>query len=508
MELRREQDPAALTVAVERDLAALDARVAPLSALERRVLVLALPGRRFTGAAAAAFAAGHELTVRYGLVTAEPDLPTALFPEQPPRAAGPRTEGVDAFPPGCSVPPEPALSPAWAVERMQVPAAWAFAVAAGRPSQGEGVVVAQPDTGVTVHPELVGAFVGSGYDVLASDADPTDPLDGLNPGHGTATASLVVSPETLTVIGSAPRAVLMPIRAIESVVQVTQITVAQAIDWAVDHGAHVVTMSLGGLPAVALHRALARAVDADVIVLAAAGNCIRWVVWPARYDECVAVAGTNATDGQWPGSCRGPAVDIAAPAQNVFKAATGPAGADQGQGTSYAVALTAGVAALWLAHHGRPNLVGAARARGETLQGMFLRLLWETARRPPAWDTSTMGSGIADASALLAADLDVGRELSPAAAPVDPRERAARSVVSLVAEAVGPDAAVDPQLDWHRFGPEIAMALLGRPSHSDSRVHPEATAGPVSPQLAESVTNPRLRRRLGLADLPGAGGAR
>ena len=48
----------------------------------------------------------------------------------------------------------------------------------------------------------------------------------------------------------------MPIRAIESVVRIRQITVARAIDWAIQEGAHVVTMSLGGIPASALHRAI------------------------------------------------------------------------------------------------------------------------------------------------------------------------------------------------------------------------------------------------------------
>jgi len=40
----------------------------------------------------------------------------------------------------------------------------------------------------------------------------------------------------------------MPIRTIESVVRIRQITVARAIDWAIQEGAHVVTMSLGRHP--------------------------------------------------------------------------------------------------------------------------------------------------------------------------------------------------------------------------------------------------------------------
>jgi len=385
---------------------------------------------------------------------------------------------------------------------MQVPAAWVFSEQAGRPSRGEDVVVAQPDTGITPHVELVGVAFVPGFDVIDDDSDPTDPMRELgNPGHGTGTASVLVSLASHVVTGSAPKARLMPIRAIESVVRVRQITVARAIDWAIREGAHVVTMSLGGIPASALHRAISRAVEADMIVLAAAGNCVRLVVWPARYDECIAVAATNAADQPWPGTCRGEPVDISAPGQNVYHAVVlpgGPTGGDavgQGQGTSFSVALTAGVAALWVAHHGRANVVAAAHARGETVQAMFLRLLQSTARRPTPWDAQAMGPGIVDARALLEASFDVGLGLEAAtrqsSAPTDP----STSVASLVAEAVG-DEAVDDALDWHRFGPELAAAVLRRQLWG-----PHIETPPVSEPLAHSISNPRLREWLGLRRL-------
>ena len=79
-------------------------------------------------------------------------------------------------------------------------------------------------------------------------------------------------------------------------------------------------MSLGGVPSFSLHRAIRRAVAADVIVLAAAGNCVGLVVWPARYDDCIAVAGTDSTDRPWRGTSHGSAVDVSAPGQNVIRA--------------------------------------------------------------------------------------------------------------------------------------------------------------------------------------------
>ena len=112
--------------------------------------------------------------------------------------------------------------------------------------------------------------------------------------------------------------------------------------------------------------------------MAAAGNCVKELVWPARYEDCIAVGGSNFHDKPWRGSCRGIDVDISAPAENVFRAKTGgfiPNEVSQGEGTSYAVALTAGAAACWLAHHGRANVVAAARRNRETVQALFRRLV-------------------------------------------------------------------------------------------------------------------------------------
>ncbi|QYN39139.1 S8 family serine peptidase [Pseudonocardia sp. DSM 110487] len=495
LELRPGQDPAKQAERVRAALAGLDeldVTVEPLSELDPDVLVATFPGRVLADDPTAAFVAAHELRAEFDLAAAEPDLPTAFFPEKE-EAGGAGRESVGGFPPGCFAPEEPAIEadPRWALRAMRVPDAWGFSQAQQRPGRGAGVVVAQPDTGVTVHPELAGVAVAPGRDIIDSDDDPTDPLTGGNEGHGTGTASVLVSPESLVMAGTAPLARHMPIRAVESVIRITQVSVAQAIDWAVASGAHVITMSLGGIPSFSLHRALRRAVEADVIVLAAAGNCVRTVVWPARYDDCIAVAGTNIRGEQWRGSCRGAAVDVSAPAENVVRARIGLPAVGQGQGTSFAVAMVAGVAALWLAHHGRAALVAAARARGETLQTMFRRLLQATAQRPPGWDSSAMGAGIVDARALLGAALDLGSGRESVEPP------GAGAVETLVAEAFGADA-VDETVDWHQFGPELATTVL------QARLAGPAERAPrtvVTAHLAAAVGNPALRARLGLPSL-------
>jgi serine protease len=503
--LKPAADPVEQAAAIAAALAPVGAQVTPLSTLDPQALLVEIADRTLSGDNAAAFAAAHALQDAFDVEAAEPDLPTNFFPVIPPGDVEPRS--ADLLPIGCRTPREDALdqTPMWALDAIRVPQAWAFSEAQQRPDRGAGVIVAQPDTGITQHAELEGILTVPGFDVLDGDPDPTDPLEddfGDSPGHGTATASVLVSLPPGRVTGSAPSAQHMAIRAIESVVRITQISVAQAIDWAAQHGAHVITLSLGGLPSFTLLRALQRAVQADIIVMAAAGNCVGAVVWPARYDDCIAVAGVDVRDARWRGSCHGPAVDVSAPGENVF-CATVPTGSDQAQGTSYSVALTAGVAALWLAHHSRANLIAAARDRGETLQVMFRRLVSASARRPAGWDPTDMGGGIVDAQALLAADLDLRRDPEAMVAPIDPRNATARTVESLVAEMLGPEATHDP-VDWYRHGPEIAAVLLQRrldtlPTDADPLPRASRPAPAVSPELTRAVTNPVLRAGLGLA---------
>lgn len=460
--------------------------VRPMSRSAPDTLIVSLAQRSFIANAGAAYAAAHALGEATGAMEAEPDLP--YVPAVEPRIYGfGERENAPAIS-GCWVGPDPALEgrPRWAPELIGIHKAWKHSRDTGRPAAGKGIVVAHLDTGLRVHPELSDALVLPGLDLVDNDTDPTDPLGYWgNPGHGTSTASLVVASPGGAVCGTAPRAKLLPIRCIESVVVVFAARIAEAIDEAVDRGAHVVTMSLGGLSSFALERALQRAVDADVIVMAAAGNCVGWVVYPAADPNCLAVGGCNVNRQRWQGSCRGLDVDVSAPAENVFRAFVDEAGAPgvgQGEGTSYAVAQTAGVAACWLAHHGRSRVVKAARGRGISVNELFRKLARATASRPPGWDQSSDGAGIVDAAALLAAELETGaeRENSADRESVDPATPALRRAL---AAASDPAMLSDVKLAGSRH--ELVAHLMLRDARPD---HNRA----VSPSLAEVLGVPAL----------------
>jgi serine protease len=281
---------------------------------------------------------------------------------------------------------------------------------------GVGISIGQPDSGYTLHRNLgaAGLDLTRDRDVIDGDDDAVDdlipnpawPLP--NPGHGTATASVIVGhgPPTEGIVGLAGSALLVPIRATESVVQVFDTNVAKAVAHARQVGCHVVTMSLGGKGFFGLMGEIQRAVDAGMIVMAAAGNYVQIVVAPASYDNCLAVAATGPGDTPWVDSSRGTAVDVSMPGSCVYVATysgTNPI-VRMGNGTSFAVAHLAAAAALWLAHHNRQSLINKYGAK--RIQAAFLTTLrWPgVCVVPPGWD-SDYGVGRVDLLNLLQAPL-------------------------------------------------------------------------------------------------------
>lgn len=366
----------------------------------------------------------------------------------------------------------------WSVKAVRADKAWARFK-----TKGEGIRIAQPDTGVAEHREIEkGIDIAAGTDILAGGGKPIDPLseEMKSPGHGTATSSVAVSRTDGQVSGVAPGATLVPIRCVDHVMLSSGTALAAAIDHARKKNCHIITMSLGGpLEFQDLRRAIQRAVDAGMIVLAAAGNCVKIVVYPAWDPNVIAVAATNSGDGAWKGTSVGAKIDIAAPGEDVYvarrKTATDPIHdlVEPGQGTSFAVATVAGVAALWLAHHKPAAVQAEAAKRAMSVQDLFRAALRQTARTPADWSAGWMGAGIADAEALLALPLG---GIAVSGVPVES------------AHPAGPDAGAG--LDWTRFRAEAGYLTFDRRLRgaSDRAVVLESAIPPrPSPGLAEAL---------------------
>src|SRR6201999_1193039 len=117
-----------------------------------------------------------------------------------------------------------------------------------------------------------------------------------NSGHGTGTISILAgqawAKSNGLPMGAAPEADIVPLRIADSVVLLRTSAFATALDYAVDSGCDVGSMSMGGLPTRAWRESVDRAYLAGFCLVAAAGNCVnglptRHVVYPARYGRVI-----------------------------------------------------------------------------------------------------------------------------------------------------------------------------------------------------------------------------
>jgi len=319
----------------------------------------------------------------------------------------------------------------WHLERISARAVWSAHRARGK-EPGEGVTVAILDTGYTPHPELamtpdatspVSAWLG--WDFVDRKQDPLDPIHtGLlkAKAHGTQLASLIVSPRGAQRVGDgasqprgvwgvAPGARVVPYRVSESVVQTNFTLLSAGMRRATDDGADIILICMGGLRSRGVESAVDYARAHGVIVVAAAGNEVGFVAWPAAYKPSFAIAASTYADLPWSHSSRGSAVDLSAPGENVWTAFSkiGPDGYSHtvapGSGTSMAAAVTAGAIALWISWHGKRRL--EARYGPEGIAGALDRIIASggATRTPGGWDGTRYGKGILDAWKLVNAPL-------------------------------------------------------------------------------------------------------
>jgi type VII secretion-associated serine protease mycosin len=229
---------------------------------------------------------------------------------------------------------------------------------------GRGVRVAVIDSGVDFeHPQLADR-VARGADFLRDDDSGRQDCV----GHGTAVASLIAarpSPRT-GFQGLAPDAIVVPIRISEQL-QIDgkafgergePAQFAAAIDFAVEQGnAQVINLSLVMTEDNDLvRRAVERALEAGVVVVAAAGNNGdarggNPTPYPAAYDGVIGVGAVTAAGVHAGYSQRGDYVDLVAIGDGVTVAARG-AGNRVEQGTSFATPFVAATAALILQRFG------------------------------------------------------------------------------------------------------------------------------------------------------------
>ncbi|MBS1260992.1 MAG: Thermophilic serine proteinase [Calditrichaeota bacterium] len=129
---------------------------------------------------------------------------------------------------------------------------------------------------------------------------------------------------------------------------------ADAVQYAVDHGARVISISFSGSQYEQFYQdAITYARDNDVLVFASAGNYgNNDVRYPAGYDGALAVANTDENDHLWGSSNYGTWIDLCAPGVDIWSTMSNnvyhPVDYDEKTGTSMSTPNAASVAGLVL----------------------------------------------------------------------------------------------------------------------------------------------------------------
>ncbi len=301
------------------------------------------------------------------------------------------------------------------------------------------VIVAVIDTGIAYEryydfskralyyqaPDLANTCFVAGYDFINNDSHPND-----DEGHGTHVAGTIAQSTNNNrgVAGIAYNTCVMPVKALNSYGSGSYTAIANAIYYAVDHGADVINMSLGGSSdSYVLEDAVEYAYNNGVTVFAAAGNSGNDLPhYPSSYNNYViSVGATNYTKELPSYSNYGADVDIVAPGGDLSVDANGDGYKDGVlqqtfsapayntfyysfyQGTSMATPHAAGVAALLIANNTattpddiRAALETTAQDLGETGKDYYFAnglidaaaaLAWTSAPLPNQAPTANAG---------------------------------------------------------------------------------------------------------------------
>lgn len=214
---------------------------------------------------------------------------------------------------------------------------------------GAGVIVAVLDTGIDAsHPLLAPYLTSVRYDFVDNDLSPDDEFNGLDDdgdgfideiaGHGTHIAGIVHR--------VAPQAQIMPLRVLDSDGQGDSFIIAEAMLYAVQHGATIINMSLGTVWTSTFLQDVVQQVTAQgALVVAAAGNLGTDIAqYPAASDCALGVTAVGPGMQKAEFASYGVWVDLAAPGERVYS--TYPGGYSWWQGTSMATPFVSGQAAL------------------------------------------------------------------------------------------------------------------------------------------------------------------
>lgn len=230
----------------------------------------------------------------------------------------------------------------WNLQAMNVPAAWDVDQVSPLYGGDARVIVAILDTGLassllgnsqsvpdiasttiwTNPTEVAGDGIDNdgdghvddihGWNFVANTAQPAD-----DNGHGTHISGVIAASmnNEVATAGIAANVTIMPLKVLDQHGSGVTTNLTAAINYAVDHGASIINLSLGGNEDDPIfHQAIQAAAAQGIIIVAAAGNSGEATVkYPARYTEVIGVGATNTDSSRAGYSNYGSALTLVAP---------------------------------------------------------------------------------------------------------------------------------------------------------------------------------------------------
>lgn len=414
--------------------------------------------------------------------------------------------------PSAAAAPGPSDHPEWWFDTWNVPGLWADG------ARGQGIVIGEIDTGINASLPELSANILSGTDFGSFGGNGQTDRDTDDFGHGTAMASLMVAHDGEdNILGIAPDAHILPVA-----VPITGTTddagddagdlLLKAIRWAADHGAKIITMSLGAprgpndtgrsCPAEE-QSAIDYALSKGDIVVASGGNSGDAGSPVEEPSVCLGVVSVGAVDESntvpiW--SSKHPYLTVSAPGVGVPSIGQIPGEAFFGDGTSQAAALTSGgLAVIWSKY---PRLTGR-----QVVARLLATLDFKRPTRDPGGGYGVINIGAA-VTANVAADAPnpvfnavdpfLAQDKAIAATPPAPKVRPATTRKSFPGHyAVTP--APNPLTSGPGLGGVVgggiglvALALLIIGATRRSRLVPALPGSPTYPDdpIADPITEP------------------
>ena len=208
--------------------------------------------------------------------------------------------------------------------------------------KGKGIKIAILDTGISTHSDL---NIAGGV----STVDYTNLYDD-DHGHGTHIAGIIASKDNgVGTTGVASEADIYSVKVQGFTGKGDLMDTIEGIDWAINNDIDIMNMSLGTeRHSATLKAKIDEAVSKGVLVVASSGNTgDSQMMYPANYDNVIAVGATDQNNHLASFSTSGPALDMVAPGVEIVSTYLGDTYAI-GNGTSQAAPYVTSMLALYM----------------------------------------------------------------------------------------------------------------------------------------------------------------